>query len=951
MLRKTPIAVSVAGAIGAMTFGALPAAAQEERLVLEEVYVTGSRIARDGFEYASPVDVFTAEDLAASGVKSVDEFLMRIPAFTGAQLGASTNNGNTGTGAKMVDLRGLGNKRTLVLIDGRRQVGSFIGDSSDVGAVDLNGIPMSMIERIEVLKDGASTAYGTDAIAGVVNLILKKRVEGIEVIGDMGYNADEWDGKNESIAVVMGTANDKGGITFGMEYNKQDEVKQGARSFSRDPLWPVLQPDGSFKAEAQGSPNSRKIRTSGFSDASKALLPEGANDFIVDADTGQVRPFTGSDTYNYAPSNALITPTERWHISALGDQEIFSFTGGSVRIYGEGMYTSRKTAQRLAPDASFAVTPDFNGKWNDTVPANNPFNPFGDNPDNPYGISGEDVRVNRRFEESGGRIYAQDGDTFRMVLGFDGDYRGVNWDLSYVYATDEVVTENRNLGRFDRWETAVDPLLCAADAACAAATGPANAIDPFGDYGSISAAEMTYLSAGGLKDVYENRLTSLSLDLDGEFLQLPGGPIGWAAGYQTRSESADFKPDEFLASGLTTSGSQDPLSASFRVDEVYAEFLLPVLADVTLAKSLTVEASMRYSDYNTDAGSTDNYRAGFDWEIDDSWRVRSVYSTGFRAPNIVEIVGAQTTNFPIVEFPCEFADRRDDINDATRANCAAAGVPPDLELGFQWQSAYNQQAATDLQPEESESFSVGLVWSPANWPDLRASVDYWDIQVDDVIGMPDFNGLIRTCLAAEDQSTEFACSFFLNGTGVFEDDIVPDDATAQLANLGKLETNGIDYSLDYVTAVSWGAINTFEASLHGTWTDSYKETFPGSGTRELVGTAGADDGANVYPENRVNVRLGIRGQNWNAGWTMRWIDESKDLLRPANITDDAVAEDILYHDITAAYTFQNITLSAGIDNLTDEEPPRFHSAFNANTAPGTYDTYGIRSWVRIILSL
>ena len=141
-----------------MTFGALPAAAQEERLVLEEVYVTGSRIARDGFEYASPVDVFTAEDLAASGVKSVDEFLMRIPAFTGAQLGASTNNGNTGTGAKMVDLRGLGNKRTLVLIDGRRQVGSFIGDSSDVGAVDLNGIPMSMIERIEVLKDGETGA-------------------------------------------------------------------------------------------------------------------------------------------------------------------------------------------------------------------------------------------------------------------------------------------------------------------------------------------------------------------------------------------------------------------------------------------------------------------------------------------------------------------------------------------------------------------------------------------------------------------------------------------------------------------------------------------------------------------------------------------------------------------------------------------------------------------------
>lgn len=951
MFAKKPIAMSIAAAFGATTLIALPTLAQEEQQVLEEVYVTGSRIARDGFDYSSPVDVFSAEDLAKSGVKSIDEFLMRIPAFTGFQLGASTNNGNTGTGAKMVDLRGLGNKRTLVLIDGRRQVASFIGDSQDIGAVDLNSIPMSMVERIEVLKDGASTAYGTDAIAGVVNLIMKKRVEGIELSGDIGYNADEWDGKSESISLVMGTGNDKGGITFGMEYNKQNEIKQGDRSFSEDALWSIQQPDGSFKAEAQGSSNSRTIRTNsaGWSDASTALLPGGqAGSFVIDETTGEVRPFGGDDTYNYAAVNALVTPTERWHISALGDQEIISFTDGTVRVHAEGMYTKRKTSQRLAPDASFQAVQDSNGVWNDTVPANNPFNPFGDSGNNPYGIVGEDVRVNRRFVESGGRQYEQDGDTYRMVVGLDGDFKGINWDLSYVYAEDEIITENLNLGRFDRWDIAVDPDLCAADAGCTEAMGPAGVLNPMSALGEFSQEQMAYLLTGSLKDKYNNRLTSWTLDVNGEFGDLAGGPIGWAAGYQTRSESADFSPDEFLAGGLTTSGSQDPLGASFRVDEFYAETLLPILADAPFAKSLTIEASVRYSDYNTDAGDTDNYRGGIDWAITDSWRVRSVYSTGFRAPNIVELVGGQSTDFPIAENYCEFYDTRSDATANIQANCAAAGVDPGFEQGFQWQSNYVQEAPDELQPEESESFSFGVVWTPANWSDWRVSIDYWDVQVDDVIGLPDYNGLLRNCLDAADQGSSFACSFFDFGTGL--DSPFPDNASGQLANLGKLETNGIDYAIDYVTDVNWGLVNTFEVSVIGTYTDEFKESYPGSGDRDLVGTAGANDGQDVYPENRINTRIGVRGNNWTAAWSMRWIDETEDLLRPANITSDAKAEDILYHDIVGTYSYENFNMSLGIDNLTDEEPPYFHSAFNANTAPGTFDTYGIRAWARVSLS-
>lgn len=924
-----------------------------EEVVIEEVVVTGSRIARSNFEAASPIDVVTAEDLASSGVISVDEYLKRLPAFSGWQQGANINNG--GDGGKFVDIRGLGFKRTLILINGKRTAGSFIGDSSDLGAVDLNTIPMPMIERIEVLKDGASAVYGSDALAGVINIITKQRFEGIELQADASWGTEEWDADTQSFSMLLGAANDRGGASMALTYANQDELLQGDRKWASEALWPTQQPDGSFQSSGLGSSNSRTVRTNLFDPAAQAILDGNdlGGSWTVDEGTGMVRPFVGADTYNYAPINALITPHERWQIAAQADYEF----ADNVAMYGEATYTRRSSAQRLAPDASFNVNNSYAGICggaggtcpNDFVPASNPYNPFGVNGDtyNDLGITDQNIRVNRRFEESGGRRFTQTVDSYRMLAGLRGSFtEDVNYDLSYTFSEGSSVNETNFYHRFDRWAILVDPDACAADSGCVAATGPDNVLNPFAPFGSISSSEIDYMMANSLKDQYKNRMQNFILAFDGTFGELEGGAIGWSAGYEWRKEDAQYIPDEFIGGGLTTGGASDPLDGSYKVDELYAEILLPLLAGRAFAQSLEVEAAIRYSDYNTSAGDTTNGKLGLNWAINDAFRVRTAYSTGFRAPNIVEQVAGQSTTFPIVEFPCEFYNIRDDATENIQTNCANAGVPADYELGFQWQSTYTRNPDPEMEPEESKTWTFGVVWTPEFASGLRMSLDWWDYEIDGYIDTPDFNGLLRSCLDADDQTTAFACTFFPGGTGVVGGQI-PDDAVAEFGNLGTVETAGLDIAFDYGIPVEWGAINMLELGFLATYLDKYKETFPGSGTQNLVGTAGDDDGFGVYPEWRWNSTVGVSGNAWNAQWRMYWVDSADDLLRPANITDAPKADSILYHDLVGSYSIGPAVLSMGLENLTNEKPSRFHSAFNANTAPGVYDVVGRKLWMRV----
>jgi iron complex outermembrane receptor protein len=900
----------------------------EDTQQVEKIEVTGSRILRQEFESASPIASFDESDLIASGVGSVDEFLKNIPSFTGFQMGGSTNNGSD-QGQKKIDLRGLGFERTLVLINGRRQIGDVNGD----GAVDLNAVPMALVKRIEVLKDGASTIYGTDAIAGVVNIILKDDFEGAEVSISYGAGTEEWDAENKGIAFTFGVAGDKGNIVASLEYSKQGEIKQLDRDFAARGIFPILNDDKSaFILGPSGSSNSRRIR--GIDG-----LP---GNYIVDEGTGEVREFNAAtDLYDYSPVNALMQPNEKWQFGLNAKINV----SDTVEAFGEALYTKRTSQERLAPDASFGTTASYISKltgeeqWNDLVPASNPYNPFGVNANNPFGVSNQAVRVNRRFVESGGRLFQQSTDTFRIVSGFKGEFSdSLFWDVSYTFAQNENIQNTRNYHRLDKWEIAVTPELCNADAACKAA----GVLNPFAPYGTISQEQMDFLSVGSLKNLYFGQMQLWQFNLYGDINAdiLAGGPIGWAIGYETRKEKGSFTPDEFASEGLTTSGASDPQSGSFSVDEIYGELYLPVL------DNLSISTSARYSDYDTSAGSDFNYKIGFDWNVLDGVKVRGGFATGFRAPNISELNQQDSTDFPVAESLCEFASAmpgqsqvRNDISQTVRDNCAAMGVSP-AELGFAWQSAYTTKAPTvDLKPEESESITFGVVYQSQALEGLIVSVDYWNISIDQWIDDIPYNDLFSQCMNSVGLSSP-ACNAFPNG--VPYDGDFPADAESAFGNLGKVETDGIDFEVQYGLEALEGK---FDFLFSGTYVMSREENWPSLGfQRDVVGTA---DGFAVFPEWRTNTTLRYSRDDWSVAWDTTYIGETTDKNRPANITADNIADAVLYHDLSANYNFEFAAVSVGINNLLDKEPPYFHSAFNANTEPGVYDVIGRRLFVNL----
>ena len=628
-----------------------------------------------------------------------------------------------------------------------------------------------------------------------------------------------------------------------------------------------------------------------------------------------------------------------------------------IEAYAEGIYTRRTSHQRLAPDASFPSTNSFetpnNGaQWNDFVPANNPFNPFGVNasgPDgligtaddlNPLGIENADVRINRRFVESGGRVFQQSADTYRMVVGFRGDLNNVNWDFSYQFSENETTDSTLNYGSFDSWATAVDPVACAGDPACP------SVLNPFGDFGSIDGAQMAYLSLAPLKDLYQSRMEMFSFNVDGDMFEMAGGTAGWAAGYESRRESGSYSPDAFLASGQTTGGADDPLEGKFSVDEIFGEIYLPV------TDTFNVNASVRYSDYETSAGDSTTYKVGADWQVIEDVKLRSSYSTGFRAPNIAELNQGEDSDFPVVGSVCEFGDRAlasGGITQITHDNCVALGIPTDDdgEVGFAWQSQYTTLAPTvDLDPEESETFTFGVVYAPSWAPGLQMSADYWDIQIEHVIGAPDMNDLYRACMGSANLSSP-ACDTFdaIPGPHHLGDYFIyPTDAVSEFGNLGTLTTDGWDFLVDYAGVTDVYGIQGYNLDWIATFMDSYQRAYPQTGTVDLVGTA---NGFEVFPEWRYQFGASIYGENWSLGYTMRYIDQTEDRLRDPSVTADAVAEDVTYHDIVATYTWKSYKFSLGINNLSDEDAPYFHSAFNANTEPGTYDVIGRRMFASV----
>jgi len=897
---KVAKSIRLALMIGAASTAAISnsAISAEEGADVERIEVTGSRIKRTDLESASPVSVFSSADIEASGVTSLEGFIKQIPAINGAQLGSNVNNASAGFAT--ASLRGLGSGRTLILINGRR-----------FNSGDLNAIPTSFIERVEVVRDGASTVYGSDAIAGVINFITKKDFEGIEVTAQYDVTG-EGDGDTTKFSIVTGASNDKGNVVFSIDYTDREEITQADRKYSECPLWD----DGVGSTTYCGG--------SSHSDFGRVNVPE-VNPLGLDAGryvtlNGEAVPFSTADHgFNYAATSYLVTPVKIFSVNAASTYEITD----SITAFAEGGYSNRQSSQRMAPAATF---------WSAPVGA--------DHPDNIYGV---DVSINRRITEGGGRGFEQDTNDYRVVAGLEGEFdNGWTWDFSYNYS--RFVDTRINTGELNRpnTEMLLDPTACAADADCAA-VGYWN---PFAK--DTMTQEQNDFATVTFSPVRKGTTTQFMANLSGDFgeLELPGGAIQWAAGYERRTEYYLNEPDGAEALGQVYGQAGERTEGDYSVEEVYAEFNFPLLSGAPFAERLTFTAAIRASDYSNLDDTATNTKFGFEWEPVDGLLTRATFAEGFRAPSITELFNPQEQSALSYTDPCWSYGAS--TNETLKANCAADGLPEDFTSDTQSNAIVGGNP--DLQAEESESITVGIVYSGIE--NFSVALDYFDIKIEQGIGTAGVDNIANECYNSVDFSSPLCDLIKGSKYGPLDTPAHPTSPRRNVsevlsgvlvtnANLSTFETSGVDFDFSYNMDLAGGELKT---TLNGTYLIAYDYTLTaGSDTVEAAGMVAADQWEGnpaVFAEWRTNLGFTFSTDDYSANVTFRYQSEGDD-ISATDTTLDTVADSVVYTDIQGTYYINDTyTISGGARNLFDVKPPYMSNYDDSNTVNYSYDLAG-----------
>jgi outer membrane receptor protein involved in Fe transport len=911
--------------------GAPVAAAQDDRAdaSLEEIIVTGSRIQQRLEDAPVAVVVLSREDIDRASQDAIGKVLQQLPANTGSPVNTNVNNG--GDGSVRVDLRGLGAARSLVLMNGRRFVyGGVGGDTS----VDLNMIPTSMLERVEVMGVGSSTVYGSDAIGGVVNFITREDFDGAQF--DLSYSqSQEGDGSIAHVGFFAGQTSERGYLTFGGELVDQDAVFQDARAYSSNTEY--LRTDGSVGTTGSPITPQGSFRVP----AGNAL---GLGPGVYTRVTGSGEPTTAEDfrlflnpddNFNFAPDNYLQTPSQRQHVWLLGGYDITS----DIELFVEGLLHHRESEQRLAASsfrsgAAGTILP--NGRPG--VPADNYYNPFG------VDLPG----VLRRLEEQGGRLFTQDVDTQRYVAGLRGPLGDWNWELSATYGRNDttVLTEGDFL--VDRLRLAVGP--SGPDASGRIVCGrrdPATGVVPAGNIvpgcvplnlfggmgpdgkGTITPEQLDFVT-DTLTDEGYNEQQIYEWVLRGDWGAIQGRPIRWATGVTYRVESAGNELDPAKISGATGGGTLTSLSGGrFTATEGYVETVLPILEGQPAAEALNLTAGVRLSEFST-FGFVSTYQGGLMYRPVRPLTLRAGYGRVFRAPPVTNLYESTLESFTGARDPCG-----NDPTPQQQANCAANGVPggsyvqPELDF-----SPDVIGGNPDLEPEEGDSISAGLTFTPSLPEGLSLSVDYWRTEIDDVITLyPDAGLILQVCA---DEGAPGACgriARFTDGT------IELLDATH--VNSASLTSEGWDFDVAYSTSVGSGE---FGLRLMATYLAAY-DVAPFADA-ETIGVAGTRYVFGAFPRWRGLGHVEYSTGPWFGSWQMQYVGSMEECLVNEFAPADAfqgcrTIEEGWYQDLQLGYRFEpGPELRVTVSNLTNEGPPRVNFDAAANTDPATYPLLG-----------
>lgn len=922
------------------------------------IIVTGSRIRRDPLNQDSPVIVLDQAALAQTGLSAVADILQRLPSAAGGlntknnssgNLGNPPDGGGVGAGSAEIDLRYLAARRTLVLVDGLRFVNGTSG-SGIPATVDLNSIPGNSISRIEVLQSGASSLYGSDAIAGVVNIITKAEQEGLQASAQYG-TFRQGDGGTQDYNVSYGIKGPTTNLVFGGSYVKQNAVRSGNRSISQFP-----NPGQTSCTDPIGGCSSAAVNGR-FETRTNAgpLVGTPFGNFTISGPPdatptgGELRPFTSADRFNFAPFNYILTPSERYGAWLSFKQELSS----NVNFRVKAQYNRRNSQNQAAFEPLF-IGPDAGngaGSLFDTlsIDVTNPYNPFGVtlesglNPDGTLnGRQQNYVFVARRLVEAGQRTFNQRVDTLSVTGTLDGTFEvGAHkwfWDLNAVIGHNDARQSFTGNVRADRVAQALGPLaLC---------TAPCVPLNIFGGNGSITADQLAFISFTE-RNRSSQRLGDFTANLSGDLFDLPAGPVGLAIGYEHRLQSASFDPDPIIAAGLGADIPSQPARGRYNSDEIYGEIRIPILKDTPFFYSLEATGSIRHADYSISGAKTTYSGTGL-WKPIEDLLLRGSYATGFRAPSLGELFGGRSrfdlpANDPCTNDPDAAAPTPYQSSAIVRANCTANGVPANgsYQEPQGGQLPVLTQGNQNLKAETSRSLLFGAVYAPA-WArssgfasNFSIEANYYDIRVKNAIGVVDANLTLENCALRGDAAS---CALVVRTASGFVNSI-----NGTLQNLDSIRTQGVDLTANYRTPAT--GFGVFGFNLNATWLTKYVLT--ASNGFVVLNRRGTERGSpdQAFPKFKGNGTIDWSLGDFAASFTGRYIDGVVESVNGNKLNSRFYGD----AQITYAPSFadRRLAFTIGVNNVFNSDPPACFSCGGNNYDPSTYDVPGQFGYLRI----
>jgi iron complex outermembrane recepter protein len=989
--RKSLLTGASVLAAAAAMFSASPAAAQDEVDEDEAIVVTGTRLVRQDFEAISPVTTVGSEQLELTATLTTDSLLNELPQIIPGNTRTSNNAG--GFDFATVDLRGLGPQRTLVLVNGER-----LPVSSTAGAVDINTIPASLISRIEVVTGGASAVYGSDAMSGVINFVLKDDYEGAEVTMTYGAELETGNAPEFEINGLVGGnfANGRGNITTYASYLHRDGVLQSEYDYSRmsqaicydgtfvngqyhvvpcdnrdeaiaqgllgpffsggsvTPPWGVvlnaatnpfqnlsttsggiLAPffaAGNADTNCDGSPDAAAVSTGNlsFNDAGQ-LTPQNASQWCAIPDRA-----IGSSRYNFAPDNMLMIPAERVALTTSGHYDI----SDAVRLNFLITYSNSRTAVQLAatPATNLVVnlTPGPNGSaayiqanhpdlWAALQSRGDPLAPF---------------QMHRRFNEVGTRNQFLENNQFLFLTGLDGSL-GENWDWNLSASYGQVLFNTRSNNSVNSTalqqglagcvDASGDPLGAAALPGCVQ-------LDIFGA-GTLDEAMVDFIRVNTFNDtiIEENRIAGF---VRGDLFELPAGPIASVFGFEYRDTFAgSYNDNEQRTGNIAGFNAVQDQEGQVDVYELYTEMAIPLISEQSFAHYLGLELGYRRSNYSS-IGNVDTYKIGGEWAPVEWLRFRGVFNEATRAPNVFELFQGGDQGFPNYNDPCEEGL-------GNEADCIAA--PGDAAINpavyffngapveFEQENSQVQVFAfgnPDLRPETAETTTYGVVFTPDWFPlgDLRASIDYYDIEITDVIAAVGPNFFLADCYQ---NLTASSCARIVRDPNSGQ--VLSVDTST--GNQASLATEGYDIQVEWSVPIGPGQLTINELySILEAFTFTGESGIP----NELAGGTSAFIGG-ALPDYKSVLSVSYSVGDWTLFGRWSYVPEmfSNGICATYAACDDT--PEASYFDASVRWNVTDaFTLTAVIDNVFDEYPPQTaEGTFSqANTDPQVYRVLG-----------